>query len=130
MFDSAQYYDRTTREDKQLCGLLIGTLPLEAYLDMGMLSPFGSIARFKDSKIFDVAYRQLVMKEESDKSWFSTILKLFRTYDLGRPLRYLNENHTKETWKRIYKTAANKYWHKQLYNEATGKQSLRFLNLE
>ena len=61
---------------------------------------------------------------------FQLYLCYFLKSDLGKPLKYVNENHTKETWKKIFKTADNKYWYEHPLNEARGKQSLKFLNLE
>ena len=53
--------------------LLLRELPIEAYLDSRKLNFFGSIARQADTKVHELAIRQLAMKDSKSKSWFIDI---------------------------------------------------------
>jgi hypothetical protein len=110
--------------------LLLGARPIEAELDLKMLTLFASIARKEGSSMARLATRQLLMKSMDSKSWFINIRRVFHKYGLGSPLELLERPMSKARWKKKVNKAVNYYWTKTLQQEASEKSSLSYLNIE
>ena len=55
---------------------LLGILPLKTVIHKNVLNLFMNIARLSDSVEFEIAKRQLAMKESHEKSWFNYVKEL------------------------------------------------------
>ena len=112
------------------CYLLLGVLPIQAQIDVKILTLFGSILRREGSLEREVAERQLAVKDLHSPSWFSTVKKLLLKYDLPSYNFLLIVPPKKEKWKNIIRGAVAEVWMEELKSEASEMSSLRFLNLE
>ena len=110
--------------------LLLGARPIEAQIDLKILTLFGSITRKEGSTISALAKRQLLMKTLNSKSWFIKVLELFHQYGLGSPLHQLLTPMTQTRWKKYIKKAVDYFWTCTLRQEALSKSTLQHLNIE
>jgi hypothetical protein len=108
--------------------ILQGALPLEAELDSRKLTLFGAIARDKDSTIWKLAERQLVMKTLKSPSWFMDIIQIAYKYGLPSPLDILENPPPKFIWKKQVRTAVDYFWCTKLKADAGTKSTLKFLD--
>ncbi len=110
--------------------LLIGALPLEASLHMRLLGVFGNITRLnKGHTLYQLARRQLAVKDQKSHSWFIYISKIAAEYeiDLHQALVY---PWKKQHWKSYIKTLIEGCWWDKIKTRATKKSSLSWLNLQ
>ena len=70
---------------------LLGILPFETVLHKNALTTFVNMIRQKGSIENDIALRQLVMKDENDKSWFMFIRKTLSLYNLPLIFQLFND---------------------------------------
>ena len=61
---------------------LLGMLPLKTVIHKNVLNLFMNIARLSDSVEFEIAKRQLAMKESHEKSWFNYVKEVLDLYGL------------------------------------------------
>lgn len=115
------------RVAKESIYLLTGTIPIEAHLDLRKLSLIGAIARRKGSKLWEIALRQLIMKDNNSSSWFVEIRRLMAKYDLVHPIDLLQTPVQKCKWKANCKAAVVTHWWKVLQDEAMLKSSLKHI---
>ena len=108
--------------------LLMGIPPMEAILDIKVLTLFGTIASQEDSILRQVALRQLATKTLKSRSWFVRIVKIAAKYQLPSPHFLLQHPPKQQTWKKIVKKYVLRFWENSLIEEATTKSSLAFLN--
>jgi hypothetical protein len=109
--------------------LLLGVPPIEAIIDLKYLSLFGSIIRRRGSKIYNLARRQLIMKDVSSYSWFSKITVLIYKYGLPSPHDVITLEPTKNRWKNMCHAAVYKHWSRILQEKSQEKSSLRYTKL-
>ena len=84
-----------------ICLVLLGILLLEAVLHKNALTTFMNMIRCKGSIENDLALRQIVMKDENDKSWFMYVRKILGLYNLPSIFELFNNPPSKNEWKRI-----------------------------
>ena len=65
-----------------VCLALLGILPLEVVLHKNALTTFVNMIRHKGTVESDIALRQIVMKNENDKSWFMFVRSILNLYKL------------------------------------------------
>ena len=104
--------------------LLAGALPIEATLDLRILSLFGAVCRQKFTKIWNLAFSQLLTKDEKSNSWFIHAKGLLNKYSLPDPILILDDPYDKPMWKKVTKTAVCTFWDALLKANASGKSSL------
>jgi hypothetical protein len=108
--------------------ILLGEIPLEAYLDLRILSLYGAICRAEDNKLLqEITTRQLAL--DNRRSWFQEVLRLCATYHLEIDTTR-NQPWRKATWKKYINDAVKGYWTKQLLQGASNKSSMKWVNLE
>ena len=66
-----------------------------------------NVIRCKGSIENDLALRQIVMKDENDKSWFMFVRKILGLYNLPSIFQLFNNPPSKTEWKRIMNNAVN-----------------------
>ena len=64
------------------CLALLGILPIETILHKNLLSMYVNMIRNGDSNEYEIAQRQLVMKEPHQKSLFNFIKDILELYEL------------------------------------------------
>ena len=106
--------------------LLLGEVPIQAELDIRILSLFGAITRAEENvTLQQLARRQLAM--DNKWSWFQQVTKLCQKYDIninsavGAPWR-------KKAWKQYIKDAVKQYWQMKILEGASTKTSLKRLD--
>ena len=81
------------------CLALLGILPIETILHKNLLSMYVNMIRNGDSIEYEIAQRQLVMKEPHQKSLFNFIKDSLELYELPSIFYLLNTPPSKEKWK-------------------------------
>ena len=82
------------------CLALLGILPIETILHKNLLSMYLNMIRNGDSIEYEIAQRQLVMKEPHQKSIFNFIKDILELYELPSIFYLLNTPPpSKEEWK-------------------------------
>ena len=56
--------------------ILLGTLPMEAFLDSQVLGLFGRTLRLKNAKEKELIWRQLALKDSGSSSWTQKVRKI------------------------------------------------------
>ena len=107
--------------------LLLGELPIDAEIDIRILTLYGAICRAEDNKTLrNLASRQLCL--ENKYSWFQEIIHIAFKYNI-------NLSHTieapwrKNAWKDYVTDAVKTYWLKQLLESAAEKSSTKWMDL-
>ncbi len=119
--------DRTAR-----CGvyILLGTVPMEAYYHLAILSLLGRILRSDNCFITELAIRQTAVHDLNSNSWFIRAAKTLHFYGLP-PIHTLAQNPpSKEQWRDVCKRAVFSHWKEDLTSQAVGKTTLVNLSLE
>ena len=81
------------------CLALLGILPVEALLHKNLLNMFVNMIRNENSIEYEIAQRQLVMRESPRESIFTHIQSITDQYGLPSVFELLNDPPAKEAWK-------------------------------
>ena len=81
------------------CLALLGILPVEALLHKNLLNMFVNMIRNENSIEYEIAQRQLVMRESPRESIFTHIQSISAHYGLPSVFELLNDPQAKEAWK-------------------------------
>jgi hypothetical protein len=115
-----------TSTAKEAIFLLLGELPLEAELDIRILSLFGAICRVEsNSTLKEIAQRQLAL--ENKLSWSNQASNLCQKYKISCHLA-LEAPWRKKTWNEYITTAIKGYWLQKLLEGMGQKRSLLLLD--
>ncbi len=110
--------------------LLLGAIPVKAWIHIRTLGMFGAVMRLgKSHSLYKLAVRQLESKSDRSKSWFRYVDNIANSYniDLSSCLDY---PWPKETWKGYTKAVVKDHWWGQLTRDAKNKSSLKWLCVE
>jgi hypothetical protein len=115
--------------------LLMGILPVEALVDIQILTFFRNIASPDENSppavfVRDMLVRQLAMKDCTSSSWAMQLRSTLHRYQLPPAHVILQNTPTKAAWKRQVKAAVHDTWTRKLRSEASDKSSLQLLNVE
>ena len=132
-----QYHRRLLRQLQSLLDstakpaiyLLMGCLPMRAYLHQNILSLFCTVLHRPGSPEYEIIVRQLTIKDLNSHSWTVQLRKILHKYNLPMALQLVNNPPRKEKWKTQVKQAIQSYWEKLIKEEASGMKSLKYLNL-
>ena len=109
-----------------------GCLPFEALLHLRMFTLFGMITRLQDGNniIANHARHMLASAKPSSKSWLLELQKISLKYLLPHPITFLDNPPTRDTFKRLVKSAVMDYWQKKLREEASflREKSLKYFD--
>ena len=99
---------------------LAGSLPAEAVLHLRMFSLFGMLARLHagNNVLANHARNIFATAKPSSKSWFLEIRKISLKYLLPHPITFLDSPPTKQSFKRLVKSAVLDFWEQKLRAEA------------
>ena len=107
--------------------LLLGTLPVEALLDLRRLSLIGAICRSRNQCLRDLAVRQLAMRS-ARTSWFPRVESILEKYELPSFDELMDLEPDKERWKVRCKDVVTSFWYQYFISEMSTKSSLQYLN--
>ena len=107
---------------------LLGILPMEVVIDKNALNLFMNIISNKDSIEYQIAERQLAMKDSEEKSWFNYIKSILEKYKMPSVYALLEEQPSKSKWKQILKQSVHSYVEALWTSELESKQSLKYVN--
>ena len=107
--------------------ILLGALPVEAYIDMKILSLVGAIARLDwEHPLRQIGIRQLATGTLAKQSWFVYAAETGLKYSIDVP-NQLQHPWPKLTWKAHYKSTVQSFWENIIYTEAPRKKTLSWL---
>ena len=109
--------------------MLSGQIPVEGEIHKRTLGALGGILR-SDSVERRLAERQIHVKDGKSKSWFVYVNKVLEQYGLPSTVDLLDAGYAKAQWKSLYEQAVNEYWSDKILEEAMGKTSMRFMNVQ
>ena len=106
--------------------LLLGKLPIEGLIDLRFMSAFIGIVCNPDSIEYQIAKRQLLMKEETSSSWFIKVNEIRQKYGIRTALDVISCTDTKTRLKTEFKQAATDFWNQKLKDDCRDKTTLKF----
>ena len=112
---------------------LIGAKPIEAQIDIRILTTFLNIAMDPCQIEHQLALRQLATKSDQSHSWFIKVKHILCKYNLPEPMHLLQSirsDKTKLHWKFKVKKQVNDFWHDKHVEDIQGKSSLKFLKVQ
>ena len=112
--------------------LLLGTLPIEAEIDLKILSLFNNIIRPNSDSppalyIREIILRQLANLDDISSGWTRHVTKILAKYKLPTAYELITVPPKKTQLKQTIKKAITKHWTEVLQEEANTKISLHFL---
>ena len=107
--------------------LLSGQLPMESTLHYQILIRLGNILR-SDSVEKEICVRQLLVKDNSSKSWFIYAKNVLDHYEIGSIFDLIGNMPSMGVWKKLVKQKVEKYWKHKIEMQANTKSSLKYLN--
>ena len=112
------------------CHLLSGTIPVEGALHLKQLSLFTAVTRLEATNpLHQVATRQLAIKSNTSRSWFSNVVQMSEDYGIDAH-HMLQHPSPKLPWKRHVDTLVRNQWINKLWIEASSKSTLKWLILD
>ena len=110
---------------------LLGELPIEATLHLGVLALFWNIWANPKTKAFEVLQYLLKMYNSSSLTWSAHARLLFQQYNLPDPLSLLSTPAwPKQRWKDHTQAAVSSY-HETIWRQRAAQNSkLQFLNVQ
>ena len=110
---------------------LLGELPIEAVLHLGVFSLFWNLWSNPQTKLHHIVKYILKMSGDSSVTWSVHLRILMKMYDLPNPLGLLEgPAWCKEKWKELYTCKVRAYHEKKLRIRAASNYKLRFLNIQ
>ena len=106
---------------------LAGSLPVEAYLHMRVLSLFSMICHLPGNPLHSIAKEALTKARPSSKSWFYMLRGVCIKYNLPHPLNLLTSPLPPKKLKAMYKARIKEYWRINLTERCSSLSSLRYL---
>ena len=97
-------------------------------LHKNAITTFMNMIRCKGSIDNVLALRQIVLKDENDKSWFMYVRKILGLYNLSSIFELYNNHPSKTEWKRIMNNAVNNTIEANLDMDIKKKTSLKYIN--
>ena len=81
---------------------LLGILPVEAVINKNALNLFMNVISDKNSIEYQIAERQLAIKDSQEKSWFNYIKLILETYNMPSIYSLFDEQPSKSKWKKTF----------------------------
>ena len=106
---------------------LLGMLPLKTVIHKNVLNLFMNIARLSDSVEFEIAKRQLIMKDSHEKSWFHYVKELLDLYGLPSIFELFENPPPKLAWKHLLDDSVNFAIEAEWKSDIEQKSSLKYM---
>ena len=138
-FESLEKFQRKSL--KQIQGLpdktpnsvvlaLLGIPPVKVAIHKNSLNLFMNIIKNKSSVEYQIAERQLAMKDIKEKSWFNYIRSTLELYNLPSAYTLLQLDITKLQWKKLLNSSIATFVENSWKTEVATKPSLKYVNSE
>ena len=88
---------------------LLGILPVRATIHKNSLNLFMNMTRDKSQIEYQIAERQLAMKDSDEKSWFNYIKSIIDLYDMPSVYTLLQQDISKPQWKKLLNSSINSF---------------------
>ena len=106
---------------------MLGAVPIEALLDLKMLSVIGAIARSDNTTLKDLAVRQIAVRTPKT-SWFAKTETILHKYELPDTSFLIDHPElSRKGWKMECKKKVLHFWNVQLRADAMSKSTLQCL---
>ncbi|WAR07892.1 hypothetical protein MAR_017850, partial [Mya arenaria] len=79
---------------------------------------------------YEIARRQLAIKQADSHSWFMNIRRILSKYNLPSAYDLLDRPPTRDEWKEKINLAVNNYWAEQWEEDKQSKSSLKFYSIQ
>ena len=110
---------------------LLGELPIEARIHIGVLTLFHSIWSNPETTIFRIVQYILMMSDSKSCTWSAHVRNLCLIYDLPDPLELLScPAWPKSKWLEIVKTKVTIFHEKALRGQAITNSKMQYLNVK
>ena len=107
---------------------LLGILPIEVVIHKNALNLFMNILREKDTVEYEIAERQLAMKDNNEKSWFNYIRAILDIYSMPSIFSLFEQEFSKSEWKELMNRSINSSVEAVWKSEIKSKSSLKYVN--
>ena len=110
--------------------ILMGLLPIEAYIDIRLLQLLGAVTRLEaNHPIQMTAKRQLAIPEKS-KGWYTKALEVADGYNLKEiAIQALYGFISKQKWKSTVDSSVAVWWHHKIIDACLSVTSLKYLDM-
>jgi hypothetical protein len=98
-------------------------------IEKNSLGAFYNITISKGFMEYEIARRQLALKDHHIHSWFTHIRKLLQMYNLPTAYDMMGNPPTKHQWKQLLNKAFEEHLHTEWHNDINDKPSLKYLAL-
>jgi hypothetical protein len=109
--------------------VLIGAIPITMLIEKNSLWAFYNITINKGFIEYEIARRQLALKDHHSHSWFTHIRKLLQKYNLPTAYDMMDYPPTKHQWKQLLNKAFEEHLHTEWHNDINDTPSLKYLVL-
>ena len=107
---------------------LLGLLPVQMVVESKALNLLVALLRDRESLEYDIAIRQLAVKDNASNSWFIFIQGLLFKYQLPTAHDLIQELPSKTLWKATVRQAVIKLWTSHCRSELLTKSSLKYMS--
>ena len=124
-----QILSLSTRVATPAIYVLANQLPVEALIHQRILLFLGGLLRDTESIEHRIGKRQVVLRGQNDKSWFSQAKRLLAHYELPSIHDLFNQSPPKRKWTSTVQAAIRDYWTNRLIKEKATYPSLKYIGL-
>lgn len=110
--------------------ILSGLLPVEAQLDIQILTFFNNICNHSESSIEKKLAQWQLLGHCNESSWFMDVRKILIKYDLPSADELLTNPPKKIVWKRQVKSTVTTFWKEKIIQNSKLYPTLQDMNLE
>ena len=111
------------------CLALMGILPIKDILNKNLPNLFVNMIRDESSIEYEIARRQMVMKDSPSESIFTDIQSILRHFELPSVFELLSNPPSRETWKRLLNCRVHDMVEAAWKADIESKSSTKYLNL-
>ena len=112
------------------CLALLGIPPIESVIHKSLLNLFATMMRDQKSIEYEIAQRQIVMKDFPDKSMFTHIQCLLDLYDLPSVFELMSNTLPKLEWKNTLNRKIHEMVEQSWKSDIATKSSTKYLNAD
>ena len=126
--NSTQLQGLPTNVSNTIVLALFGLLSVKACIDKNVLTLFCNAIRDRQCIEYEIAIRQLAVKDFSDSSWFSNVRNVLDLHPHPSAYELIENRPSKQQWKQMI--TSNVYQTTESHWRQETKSPLKYLNLE
>ena len=108
---------------------LIAATPIITQIEKNTLTSFYNIIRNKDTSEYQIAKRQLILKDINSNSWFTQIRILLQKYNLPDAFELMERTPSKGKWKTMLNEAVQKHLKAEWSEDLQEKSTTSYFNM-